>query len=165
MNRLRWRISAVASALVLATLGVLAAGPSVTFAVGPGSLTWTGTLWKDARCGTVDQQFDVRLYRDVNYGGTQYRLCGAFEDFCWSPYGNDSSDALACGLGLPNGTLNDKPSSVKVIAVNGASSCRVRLHEHKDYGGAALTYWDPVWVPSLVPWPNDALSSVRRVCS
>ena len=164
MTRFRWRLAAVASALTLATLALVAVPAATTFAVGTDQLTWTGTMWRDARCGTEQQAFDVRLYRHTQYEGETYRLCASFTNFCWPPFGADSSDALACSLGLPNDTLNDKASSIKVVAVNGGSSCRVRLHEHKDYGGGALTYWDPVWVPSLVPWPNDALSSVRRVC-
>lgn len=163
MTRFRWRIAAIVSALVLI-------GPAIvwnthpTLAVGPGQMTWTGSIWRDPACGTPAATFDVRLFRHIDQGGTTWRLCSNYSDWCWAPYGNDSSDALACSLGLPNDTLNDKVSSLRVVSVLGGDSCRVRLHEHANYGGAALTYWDPATVDTLVPWPNDVLSSARRVC-
>lgn len=159
---LRWRIAAIASALVLATGILVVAAPAA--AAGAGSLEWTGTAWKDPDCGTSSAQFDVRLFRDTNYGGTLWRFCTAHTDLCWSPYGADSSDALLCGAGFDGDTANDYASSLKVKSVLGGTSCRAQLRTDPGYGGSALTYWDPADVPSLVPWPNDALSSLRRIC-
>jgi len=160
---LRWRIAATVSALVLAT-GMLVVAAPITLAEGPGTMEWTGTIWRDPDCGSEAQQFDVRLFRDTNYGGTTWKFCTASANLCWNPHGSSSSDALLCGAGFDGGTVNDYPSSLKVKAVGGGTSCRVRLYVDPGYEGASLSYWDPVDVPSLVPWPNDALSSLRRVC-
>ena len=163
MNARRWRIAAIVSSLALLLPALLVnAGPAT--AAGVGTLTWTGSFWRDPLCGTGSQQFEVRLFRDTNYNGTQWRLCSAYSDFCSSPYGVDSSPALLCRNGYDGSTMNDYASSMKIISVGGGASCRVRIHEHRNYGGAGTTDWDPVWYPSLVPWPNDILSSIRRVC-
>jgi hypothetical protein len=163
IRRARWRISALLSALVIATAILVQAAP--TMAVGTGSMTWTGSRWEDAACDSASEQFDVRMWRDTNYSGTQWRVCIAHASFCDSPYGNDSAPAALCRNGGFDGeTMNDYPSSVKVIAVNGGASCRVRIHVHADYGGTALTEWDPINYSSLAPGFADAFSSVRRVC-
>jgi len=163
MKNRRWRIAAILSSMALVVPALLVNAGAVT-AAGSGSLTWTGSYWKDANCGLSTQQFEVRLFRHTNYAGTQWRLCTSFPDFCSSPYGYDSSAGLLCRNGFDGDTMNDYPSSFKVVSVGGGASCRVRIHEHINYGGAAVTYWDPVNVSSLVPWPNDALSSIRRLC-
>jgi hypothetical protein len=164
LSRYRWRImAAISGALLAVPLLAWHAGP-VT-ASGTGTFIWTGTLWRDPLCGTSYQRFNVLLYRHTYYKGTTWRVCSDRPDFCSIPYGYDSADAITCRLGIAaNDTLNDKVSSLHVVWVGGADSCRVRLHEHANYRGGAMTYWGAAWAPTLVPWPTDKLSSVRRVC-
>lgn len=163
VRRFRWRIAAVLSALIVTT-GILTQA-AATLAVGSGSMDWTGTRWEDPVCDTAGEQFDVRLYRDINYGGTQWRVCASHSNFCWSPYGQDSpSSALCMSAGYDGETMNDYPSSIKVLAVNGGASCRVQLRDDAGYGGAQWVAYDPINDADLRPWPSDAWSSVRRVC-
>lgn len=162
MTRYRWRISALLSALVIATGLLVQAGPTV--AAGSGTMEWTGSRWEDPACDTANEQFDLRLFRDADYGGTQWRVCGAKANFCYSPHGADSSGALLCtSAGYDGDTMNDYPSSMKLVSIAGGASCRVQIKEHASYGGGGLVEWDPVNRPSLFPY-NDALSSARRVC-
>lgn len=165
LRRLRWRIAAVLSGL-LVTAGILTQS-AATLAVGAGSMEWTGSRWEDPVCDTTGEQFDVRLYRDINYQGTQWRMCSGngHGNFCWSPYGQDSpSSALCLSAGYDGETVNDYPSSVKVVAVNGGSACRVKIFENAGQTGFALVYWDPVNVANLGVL-GDAASSIKRDCS
>lgn len=165
MTRYRWRIRAVTAllvSLVMAT-GMLAQTVSVS-AAGQGQMEWTGSRWEDPVCDTANELYDVRAFRDANYGGTQWRFCGSKPNLCWSPYGNDSLSSQLCVNGGYDGdTANDFISSYKVISINGGSSCRIQLKEHAQYGGGGLVEWDPVERTSAFPY-NDAISSVRRVC-
>jgi hypothetical protein len=160
----RWRISALLSALVIATGILVQAAP--TLAVGTGSMVWTGSRYEDAACDSSSELFDVRLWRDANYSGTQWRMCLNHSNFCDSPFGNDSAPAALCrSAGLDGDTVNDYPSSIKVVSINGGSSCRVQLRDDAGYGGAAWTQWDPINDANLGPtWPNDTWSSIKRVC-
>lgn len=145
---------------------VLAALPityTTTQAIGSYSLTWTGSYWKDANCGQAGERFEVRLFKDADYQGTQWRLCSDVPNFCYLPYGSGSSDALLCINGFDGATANDYPSSIKIISIGGGSTCRVKLFEHAGYQGGAIVEYDPVNRPSLFPY-NDAISSVKRVC-
>ena len=163
VRRFRWRIAAVLSGLLIAS-GILTQS-AATLAVGAGSMDWTGTRWEDPACDGANELFDVRLFRDASYGGTQWRVCSNYSNFCWSPYGQDSpSSALCLSAGYDGETMNDYASSMKVVAVNGGSTCRVRLFEHAGYAGGYLQEYDPVWRSSLFPY-NDAVSSIKRVCS
>lgn len=158
----RWRIAALLSGLLIAT-GLLTQS-AATIAVGPGSMEWTGSRWEDPACDTSSQTFDLRLYRDTGYNGTQWRVCGAKINFCWSPYGQDSPSAALClNAGMDGETMNDYPSSFKLISIAGGSSCRVVMYQHASYGGGGLVEWDPVNRTSMFPY-NDEISSARRVC-
>ena len=162
-KRWYWRVSAILSALVFAT-GALVVSAPATLAVGAGSMDWNGTRWEDPVCDTASEVFDVSLYRDANYGGTEWRMCGAHQNFCWSPYGQDSvSSQLCVNGGFDGDTVNDYPSSMKIRSISGGSTCRVKLHEHASYGGGAIVEYDPVNLPSLFPY-NDAASSIKLVC-
>ena len=164
MNRLRWRISALLSALVIAT-GMLAVSAPATIAVGSGTMEWTGSRWEDPVCDTANETFDLRLFRHADYGGTQWRVCGSKINFCYSPYGIDSpAGALCLNAGYDGETMNDYPSSFKLISIAGGSSCRVVMYQHANYSGGGLVEWDPVNRTSMFPY-NDAVSSARRVCS
>jgi hypothetical protein len=163
LARYRWRIAAVLSSLVLASSMLVISG-AATVAVGPGSMIAVSGGWRDGNCGTDQAIFDVRLFRDTNYNGTMWRFCSNYNDFCWVPYGNDSSDAASCALGWDAGTANDYASSAKFVSILGGASCYVELREHRNYQGGSYKQWDPVWVSSFVPWPNDVMSSIRRVC-
>lgn len=163
LHRVRWRLAALLSGLLIVT-GILTQS-AATLAVGAGSMEWTGSRWEDPVCDTANEAFDVRLYRDVNYQGTQWRMCGSHVNFCHSPYGEDSpSSALCLSAGYDGETVNDCPSSAKVVAVNGGAACRVKMFEHASYGGGYLAKWDPVNIPNLFPY-SDALSSIKRDCS
>lgn len=164
LSRYRWRFTAALFAVILATTAAVGGG-SVVLAVGPGSMIAVSGGWKDPACGTSAAEFDVRLFRDTNYGGTMWRFCSAFSDFCWTPYGNDSSDAASCALGWDAGTANDYASSAKFVSILGGSSCWVELRENRNYTGGQYRQWDPIWVSLFVPWPNDVMSSIRRVCA
>ncbi len=137
---------------------------SIVEASGPGTMIWTGHYWKDPACGTDSQLFRLDLFRDINYGGTKWRFCSNAKDLCWWPHGQNSSDSLVCQAGWDADTVNDYPSSLKVLGVGGGDSCRIVLYDDPGYHGASVAYWDPVDVPDLRPWPNDAISSLRRVC-
>lgn len=164
MTRRRARIWRLPVLLLVVMLATLAPVSVPVVAAGSGTMEWTGSRWEDPVCDTANEQFDVRLFRDINYGGTQWRICGAKANFCWSPYGIDSpAGALCLNAGYDGETMNDYPSSMKVISINGGSSCRVKLHEHANYTGGAIVEYDPVNRSSLFPY-NDALSSARRVC-
>jgi hypothetical protein len=163
IRRARWRISALLSALVIATGILVQAAP--TMAVGTGTMEWTGSRWEDSACDSGSELFDVRFWRDSNYSGTQWRTCTHHSNFCMSPYGVDSPSAALClNAGYDGETMNDYPSSVKVVAVNGGTSCRVQIRVHANYGGSGLTEWDPINYPSLAPGFADAFSSIRRTC-
>ena len=163
MTRHRWRASlALLVAIVLATLAPIAS--SGTVAAGSGTMEWTGTRWEDPVCDTANETFDLRLYRHADYGGTQWRVCGSKINFCYSPYGIDSpAGALCLNAGYDGETMNDYPSSFKLISIAGGSSCRVVMYEHAGYSGGGLVEWDPVNRTSMFPY-NDAVSSARRVC-
>jgi hypothetical protein len=165
MTRLRWRIAAVASALVFATTAIAVGGPVATLAAGPGQMVSTSYGWKDPACGTANATYQLRLFRDVDYQGTQWRFCsGAWTNLCWVPHGADSSAALLCSTGYDGSTANDYPSSAKLTALANAGDCRVEVHEHANHQGGRVAWWSLVNVPDLSPWPDDAISSVRRVC-
>lgn len=159
----RWRIASVFFALVIATTAFVGGG-SVVLAQGPGTMIAVSGGWRDPACGTENAIFDVRLFKDVGYEGTMWRFCSNYSDFCNSPYGSDSSDALLCANGYDGQTANDYASSAKFVAIYGGPSCYVELRENRNYQGGQYRRWDPVWVDSFVPWPNDVMSSIRRVC-
>lgn len=165
MNRYRWRLRvtvALLVSLVIAT-GIVTQSGAVS-AVGAGSMEWTGTRWEDPVCDTANEQFDLRLFRDANYGGTQWRVCGAKKNFCWSPYGIDSPPGALClNAGYDGETMNDYASSFKLVSIAGGSTCRVEMKQHANYGGGGLVEWDPVNRTSMFPY-NDEVSSARRVC-
>ena len=152
------------AALPLLVIPALLMSTAMAEAAGQGTMIWTGTFWKDPACGTDDQKFRLDLFRDINYKGTKWRLCSDAPDLCWYPHGQNSSDSLLCQAGWDADTINDYPSSLKFLGVKGGDSCRVVLYEDPKYGGARVAYWDPIDVPDLRPWPNDAISSLRRVC-
>ncbi len=164
--RMRARVTGALVALMVAT-GLLVRAAPIT-AAGAGTMVWTTSggvsFWKDPNCGNGNEPFHVRLFRDANYGGTQWRFCSDRADMCTAPFGADSAAAQLCYIGVDGDTVNDYPSSMKVIAVNGGASCRVLLKEHKNFGGAGLVEWDPVNRTSLFPY-NDAISSIKRDCS
>lgn len=163
--RTRRRYSALVLSVMISTGLVAQSGPVV--AAGSGQMVWTTSggvsFWKDPVCGSGNESFHVRLFRDTNYGGTQWRFCADRADFCTAPYGSESGAAALCYLGVDGDTANDYPSSMKVIAVNGGANCRVLLKEHVNGGGGGLVEYDPVWRSSLFPY-NDALSSIERAC-
>lgn len=161
---LRWRISALASGLVVATLALLgAAAITPVNAGGTGSMIDMGAYWKDPACGTAQQAFVVRIWADTGMTGESWKFCSDLKDFCWAPYGSQSSDALLCDtIGASGDTADDRSSSLRVSAVGGGAACAVAIYEGKNYTGARVKYWDATDVSSLVPWPNDALSSIRR---
>jgi hypothetical protein len=165
MNRYRWRIRATSALLmsVIVATGILTQTAAVS-AVGTGSMDWTGSRWEDPVCDTANEVFDVSIYRDASYGGTEWRLCGWHQNLCMSPYGQDSPSAALClNAGYDGETANDYASSMKVRSIAGGSTCRVKLFEHANYGGGAIVEFDPVNRTSLFPY-NDAISSVKRVC-
>lgn len=157
-----WRLPVLLLAVIVATLAPLAAAPVV--AAGAGSMEWTGSRWEDPACDTSNQTFDLRLYRDAGYAGTQWRVCGSKINFCNSPHGADSPSAALCNnAGIDGETMNDYPSSFKLVSIAGGSNCRVEMKQHASYGGGGLVEWDPVNRTSMFPY-NDAVSSARRVC-
>jgi hypothetical protein len=164
VNRLRariWRTPVLLLAVMLATLAPVSAPAT---AVGSGSMEWTGTRWQDPVCDTANETFDLRLFRHADYQGTEWRVCGSKINFCYSPYGIDSpAGALCLNAGYDGETMNDYPSSFKLISIAGGSSCRVQMKEHAGYTGGGLVEWDPVNRTSMFPY-NDAVSSARRVC-
>lgn len=162
MTRVRtWRVPALLLAVMLATLAPVSAP---TIAAGSGMMDWTGTRWEDPVCDTANEQFDLRLFRHADYGGTEWRMCGAHQNLCWNPYGIDSpAGALCLNAGYDGETANDYASSFKLLSISGGSTCRVQMKEHASYGGGGLVEWDPVNRTSMFPY-NDAVSSVRRVC-
>lgn len=166
MNRKHWRVPAILASLVLATGLVVQAAP--TIAAGQGVMQWVDSngfqYWKDPVCGTSDQLFQVRMFRDDDYGSTQWRFCSDRADFCTAPYGSDSAAAALCYLGVDGDTANDYPSSWKVTVVNGGANCRVKIFDNAGQTGFAMVYWDPVNVPSLGVLGDEA-SSIKRVCS
>lgn len=164
MTRLRWRISAVASGFVLATLLLVGGGASVS--AGPGTMIWTGSYWKDPVCGSGNELFVARIWTNANYTGTSWKFCSAYSDLCYVSHGQDSSDALLCSQGYDAGTANDYASSIKISSIGGGASCSLRWYDNRNYGGAQWVQWDPINDSNLGPtWPNDVWSSVRRVCT
>ena len=161
MTRFKWRVLTMAWALALVALPVTV---TQTQAIGTYTMTWTGSYWKDPNCGGTAEKFELRLFKDANYAGTQWRVCSDIPNLCYTPYGSGGSDALLCINGYDGDTANDYASSYKVISIEGDSSCRVQLKEHANYAGGGLVEWDPVNRTSAFPY-NDAISSVRRVCS
>ena len=160
LRRFKWRAFTMAWVIVLAALPITY---TTTQAIGSYSLTWTGSYWKDANCGTAGERFEVRLFKDADYSGTQWRLCSDIPNFCYLPYGSGSSDALLCINGFDGATANDYASSFKLLSIEGGSTCRVKLFEDANYQGGAIVEFDPVNRTSLFPY-NDAISSVKRVC-
>ena len=118
--------------------------------------------WKDPVCGTSAQLFQVRMFRDNDYGGTQWRFCSNRDDLCTAPYGADSAAAGLCYLGVDGDTANDYPSSWKVTVVNGGPNCAVKVFDNQGYTGFGLTYYDPVNVSALGVLGDEA-SSIKRV--
>lgn len=162
-----WRRPAALGAvlLLLLTASGITFTPSIA-AAGIGQFTKVSdTYYRDPLCDGNDP-FIVDLWVDAGYQGIRYRFCSAYTDLCWVPFGSDSSSATLCDtIGLDAGTANDHASSIKVVAVNGGSTCRVKVYEHKDYGGVAWTTYDPLNDSDLGPvWPNDTFSSIKRVC-
>lgn len=153
------RLAAIVVAAVLA-VGLLVHSAT---AAGPGQMTWTGTFWKDPVCGTGNAQFKVDIFVNVNYGGTRYRFCTQTPDFCWSPFGADSSDALLCSLGNDASTANDKASSMRVLGVYGGPACRVITYEDSGYSRSLWAVWDPWDLPDMLPL-GDLMSSIKRRC-
>ena len=165
MNRYRWRLRALSALLVCLVVptGLVMQSAGVS-AAGAGQMDWVDGRWQDPVCDTANEVFDVSIYRDASYGGTEWRLCGWHQNLCWSPYGIDSpSGALCLNAGYDGDTANDYASSMKVRSIAGGSTCRVKLFEHAGYTGGAIVEYDPVNRPSLFPY-NDAISSVKRVC-
>ena len=160
---LRHRLAAVFSGTILATMMLVAGGASVG-AAGPGTFIDMGSYYKDPACGTDAALFKARVYKDINYGGESWIFCTNWSDACWVPHGQDSSAALLCGNGFDGTTANDYGSSIKISAIHGGSSCSLRLYDDRLYGGAQWVQWDPINDADLRPWPNDAWSSIRRVC-
>ena len=164
MKRFRLWLPSLLMAVVLA-LGVAVQGNVAVTAAGPGTFPEVSPgFYRDPRCDDANRPFWVSLYRDTNYQGTRWDLCSGYTSFCFIPHGSDSSPASLCLAGFDGSTMNDYPSSVRFREINGGELCRVNIHEHANHGGAALRRYDPVNIPSLVPWPNDALSSIRREC-
>jgi hypothetical protein len=164
-RRLRaWRLPVVLLSVIIAT-GLFGFGGAVV-AVGAGTMVKVSdTYWRDPGCDGTDP-FVVDIWTDANYTGTRFRFCSAYENFCWVPFGSDSSAATLCEtIGLDSPTLNDRASSIKVVAVNGGATCRVQLRDDANYTGASWVAYDPMSDADLGPvWPNDTWSSIRRVC-
>lgn len=161
LTRYRWRIAAVASAVLLAATALPLAP---TTAIGIGQMDKVSdTYYRDPACGGSDP-FIVDIWTDAGYQGTRFRFCSNHSNFCWSPFGNDSSSAQLCdAFGIDVPTANDRASSVKVVAVNGGSLCYVQFRDNADYTGAEWRAYDPKNDSDLGPvWPNDTWSSVRR---
>lgn len=158
-----WRLPVFLLSVMLATSAIVAVPVN---AVGIGQFDQVSSnYYRDPNCGGTDA-FVVDIWTDAQYQGTRFRFCSPYTDFCWVPYGQDSSSAAMCdtfGVDVP--TANDRASSIKVVAVNGGSSCRVKVYEHADYGGVAWTSYVPTQDSDLGPvWPNDVFSSIKRVC-
>ena len=162
-RRLRYRLAAVVSGLMVATLGIVAGSASVS-AGGPGTFIDMGSYWKDPICGSGNELFVARIWKDVNYQGESWKFCSNWSDLCWVPHGQDSSSALRCANGVANTSANDKGSSIKVSSIGGGASCWLEVRDDRNYGGARWRTWDPINVASWVPWPNDESSSIRRYC-
>ena len=166
VRRRVWRMPALLASmlLVISGSGLLASNPIAS--AGTGTFTKVSdTYYRDPACGGTDA-FVVDIWTDANYQGTRFRFCSAYSDFCWVPFGLDSSAAALCGtIGLDAPTANDRASSIKVVAVNGGATCRVQLRDDANYTGAQWVAYDPVNDSDLGPvWPNDTWSSIRRVC-
>lgn len=161
---LRHRLAAVLSGTILATLLLVAGGASVS-AGGPGTFIDMGSYWKDPVCGSGNELFVARIWKDVGYSGESWKFCSNQDDLCSVPHGEDSSAALLCRNGYDGSTANDYGSSVKISSIGGGALCSLRLYEGRFYGGAAWTQWDPINDSDLRPWPSDAISSLRRVCT
>ena len=160
---LRHRLAAVVSGTILATLLLVAGGAQVS-AGGPGTFIDMGSYWKDPVCGSGNELFVARIWENINYTGESWKFCSNYSDFCWVPHGQSSSDAALCANGYDAGTANDYGSSIKISSIGGGALCSVRLYEHRNYGGAAWSQWDPINDSDLRPWPSDQGSSIRRVC-
>lgn len=159
-----WRLSLVGTSIALATLALVAGGASL--AVGPGSMVWTGSYWKDPVCGSGNELFVARIWKNSGYSGESWKFCSNYSDLCWAPHGQDSSDAVLCAQGFDGDTANDYASSVKISSIGGGSTCSLRFYDNRNYGGAQWVQWDPINDSNLGPtWPNDVWSSVRRVCT
>lgn len=148
----------------LVLLAILAF-PSVALAGGPWvDVHGDGSVWRDPACTQTPLSFDVRMYRDVNYQGTMWRVCSETYDFCHYP-SVDSAGQLACDFGISNWrSPNDKVSSMKVIHVYGGPSCRVTTFVNNWYSGQATVDWDPIAYSTLHPAYGDKLSSIRKTC-
>lgn len=163
----RWRVSAallsMALALVVGT-GLVVQARVVPMA-GPGTFDQIGDQhWRDPNCGP-DAPFVVRLFANTNYGYPRWDVCSAWTDFCDLPFGNDSAPALACrAFGIDGTTANDRVSSLRVMAVRGGDLCRVVISVNPNHTGWSLVEYDPVDIPSTIPWGQDVFSSIRRVC-
>ena len=160
---LRHRLAAVFSGTILATM-MLVAGGATTHAAGPGTFIDMGGYWKDPACGTDAMLFKARVWKDIDYQGESWVFCSNWSDLCFIPHGQDSSAALLCAQGFDGTTANDYGSSIKISAIHGGASCSLRLYDDRFYNGAQWVQWDPINDADLRPWPNDAWSSIRRVC-
>lgn len=164
MHRFRWRLAAVLSGTVLVSLLLVGAASVNVWAGGSGMLIDMGGWWKDPACGTAQEKFVARLWKDANFSGESWKFCSDYSDFCWAPYGSTSSDALACQTGIDGATANDKVSSWRVSAVRGGITCEVEIRENRNFGGATLGFaFDPAEQASMGP-VQDLASSIRRVC-
>jgi len=165
VKRYAWRLTLSLLVVVSVSVGLAVQG-SATLAVGAGTFIKVGdNHFRDPACGTSNALFNVRTFQDTQYQGRRVDLCGTWSDFCNIPFGDESPSAVACrSFGVDQPTLNDVISSIKVMAVHGGELCRVVIHEHPNHAGGALRRYDPVDIPTLVPWPHDALSSITRVC-
>lgn len=163
MKSHRWRVAAVLSAIVLAT-AALPYAPAVAIGIGQMDKV-SDTYYRDPNCGGTDP-FIVDIWTDAGYTGVRFRFCSNFSNFCWVPFGNDSSSAQLCdAFGIDVPTANDRASSIKVVAVNGGALCYVELRDDAGYHGTQWVAYDPRNDSDLGPvWPNDTWSSVRRVC-
>lgn len=162
---LRHRLAAVISGTVLATLLLVAGGANVG-AAGPGTFIDMGSYWKDPVCGSGNELFVARIWKDAGYSGESWKFCSNWSDLCWVPHGQDSSSALLCANGYDGSTANDYASSIKISSIGGGSTCSLRLYDNRNYGGAQWVQWDPINDPNLGPtWPNDVWSSIKRVCT
>lgn len=162
----RHRLAAFLSGALLATLLFVAGGAQVS-AGGPGTMIdMPGNWWKDPVCGSGNELFVARIWKDAGYSGESWKFCSNYSDLCWTPHGQDSSSALLCANGADGTTANDYASSIKISSIGGGSDCSLRWYDNRDYGGAQWTQWDPINDSNLGPvWPNDVWSSVRRVCT
>lgn len=164
MTRYRWRLALVLITALSMSTGLLITG-SATIAAGPGTFDKIGDQhWRDPNCGP-DSPFNVRLFADTSYGYPRWDVCSGWTDLCNIPLGADSAAAILCrSFGIDDSTANDRVSSIRVMAVRGGASCRVVISVDPSHQGWSLVKYDPVDIPSTIPWGQDVFSSIKRVC-